>query len=249
MSPPQFRIQTAERHVHSYLHDCILKGKLRGGERIDQNAIASQLGVSRMPVREAIRRLESEGLVVSRPHRGATVTALGSQAVLELFEMRGALEGLAVSLALRSMDEETFAKFFNQLEEQLQRLDRVKASPTIWLQHHDEFHDYICQAAHRPYLAATTQKLRQAVIPYMRLYLSAYKEAEIPGFDHHRLLEGMKPRDPVLAESMMREHILSAAKGAIKYLERSAEEGEGGVLMPSSKQETVSNLAGAPSLI
>lgn len=219
-----FRVQTVEQHVYKYLRDSILSGKLRGGERLSQDEIARHLGVSRMPIREAIKRLDSEGLVVTSPHRGTTVTTLGPEAVLELFEMRGALEGLAVSLAIRSMEEKSLGEFFGHLEEHLQRLDRVKSNPTLWIQRHEEFHDNICKAAHRPYLAATIRKLRQSVAPYIRLYLSAYKEAEMPGFDHRTLLEAMKRGDPVHAETMMREHVVSAANGVIEFLRRSKAE-------------------------
>jgi DNA-binding GntR family transcriptional regulator len=175
-----------------------------------------------MPVREAIKRLDAEGLVVSRPHRGVTVTSLGPDAVLELFEMRGVLEGLAVSTALRTLRESALRALFQRLEEMLGQLDAVQADPILWVQRHQELHHAICAAANRPYLVATIQKLHQNVAPYIRLYLAGYKAAEMPGFDHRALLEAMKRDDPETAGRVMRDHIVSAATGAIDFLRRSA---------------------------
>lgn len=208
------RPQTAEQYVYGYLRDSILNGKLRGGDRIDQEKTARELVVSRMPVREAIRRLDSEGLVVHQPHRGVLVTVLGPVAVLELFEMRSVLEGLATSLAVQSMTEESLTA----LEAQLERMDRVRTNPAAWLQRHDDFHERICTLAHRPRLAKEIRKLRQSVTPYIRLYLAAYSDVEMPGFEHRALLDAIRRRDPQIAERTIREHVMSAARGVIEFL-------------------------------
>jgi DNA-binding GntR family transcriptional regulator len=232
MENPELRFKTAEHVVYEYLRDCILTGKLRGGVRLDQDEIAAHLGFSRMPVREAIKRLDAEGLVVSRPHRGVTVTTLGPDAVLELFEMRGVLEGLAVSTALRTLGEPALGELFVRLDDMLARLDAVQSDPIVWVQRHQELHQTICAAASRPYLVATIQKLHQSVAPYTRLYLSGYKVAEMPGFDHRALLEAMKRGDPDTAGRAMRDHIVSAATGAIDFLRRSAAAERGEIEAP-----------------
>jgi DNA-binding GntR family transcriptional regulator len=107
-----------------------------------------------------------------------------------------------------------------RLEEQLNRLDAVRSNPVLWVQRQQEFHDVVCQAAQRPRLAESVQKLHQTVAPYIRLYLSAYQEAEMPGSDHRMILEAMKRGDPNHADRVMRDHILSAAKGVIDFLRR-----------------------------
>jgi DNA-binding GntR family transcriptional regulator len=226
------RFKTAEHLVYDYLRDCILTGKLRGGVRLDQDQIAAHLGLSRMPVREAIKRLDAEGLVMSRPHRGVTVTSLGPDAVLELFEMRGVLEGLAVSTVLRTLGEPALGELFLRLEEMLAHLDAVQSNPVLWVQRHQEFHHIICAAANRPYLVATIQKIHQNVAPYTRLYLSGYKEAEMPGFDHRALVDAMKRGDAEMAGRAMRDHIVSAGTGAIDFLRRSAAAERGDVAAP-----------------
>lgn len=210
-------LRTAAQYVYDYLRDAILRGRLRGGERIDQDAVARQLGVSRMPVREAIRRLDTEGFVVNRPNRGAVVTALGPEALLELFEMRSVLEGLAVALALPAIDDAAQA----DLEDRVHRMRVAEPDPATWIELHDAFHDSICRLARRPRLAAHVRNLRQSVVPYLRLYLSAYREPEMPGFEHGTLLNAIKRGDPKIAEATMREHVMSAASGVVEFLRRS----------------------------
>ena len=106
LAEPPTRFQTAEEHAYRYLRNLILTGVFLGGAKLNQDELASKLAVSRMPIRQAIRLIESEGLVVSRPNRGAVVTALGPDAILELFEMRSVLEGLALRLATPRITKE-----------------------------------------------------------------------------------------------------------------------------------------------
>jgi DNA-binding GntR family transcriptional regulator len=230
MNSSEPRFKTAGHLAYDYLRDCILTGTLRAGVRLDQDEIASHLGLSRMPVREAIKRLDAEGLVISRPHRGVTVTTLGPDAVLEVFEMRGVLEALAVSTALRSLTEPARRDLFERLDRMLDHLDAVQSDPIAWVQRHQELHHTICAAANRPHLAATIRQLHQNVAPYTRLYLSGYKLAEMPGFDHRTLVDALRGGDPEAAGRAMHDHIMTAARGAIDFLRRSAAAGAGGAV-------------------
>ncbi len=100
--------KTAQEEAYFYLRESILSGSLPGGTRLDISQIATHLGMSRMPVREALRQIASEGLVVIRPNRGVVVTQLTPEDVLEIFEMRAVLEGLAAHLARPRLDEAAF---------------------------------------------------------------------------------------------------------------------------------------------
>lgn len=215
-------VRTAAQQVYDYLRDGILGGRLRGGERLDQDAVARQLGVSRMPVREAIRRLDSEGFVISRPNRGAVVTSLGPEAMLELFEMRSVLEGLAAALALPAVTEQVLA----DLAGQVQRMRRAESDIPSWIELHDAFHDSLCRLAGRSRLAAQVRTLRATVVPYLRLYLSAYQAAEMPGFEHDTLLAAIERGDPQALEVIMREHVMSAATGIVEFLRKSELQGD-----------------------
>jgi DNA-binding GntR family transcriptional regulator len=213
-SPPRF--QTAEEHAYQYVRDLILAGRLPGGTRLNQDEMAKRLQMSRMPVRQAVLRLESEGLVVNRPNRGAVVTTLGPAAMLELFEMRSVLEGLAFSLALPNIDARDRA----ELGQRLEALEHAQQSASRWIQLHDEFHTLLCHYARRPRLSAQIHRLHQSVTPYLRLYLSADTAWEMPGFEHRGLLDAIGKGDPVAAERMMREHIMTAAHGVVEFVRR-----------------------------
>jgi DNA-binding GntR family transcriptional regulator len=213
-APPRF--QTAEEHAYHYLRDLILAGRLPGGARLNQDEMAKRLQVSRMPVRQAVLRLQSEGLVVNRPNRGAVVTSLGPVAMLELFEMRSVLEGLAFSLAIPNID----AEGRKDLERRLNALDHVHQDAKRWIRLHDEFHATICHYARRPSLSAQIRKLHQSITPYLRLYLSTDKAWEMPGFEHRELLDAIAKGDPKAGEQMMREHVMSAAHGVVEFVRR-----------------------------
>lgn len=210
-------IRTAEQQVYDYLRDQILSGKLAGGQRLHQDEIAAQLGVSRMPVREAIRRLHAEGLVVNRPNRGAVVTTLGPEAILDLFEIRSVLEGYAAALAVPAMTPAAL----RMLEERHARMERARRNVTVWMQRHDEFHDGLCEITGRQRLAEHIRSLRASVAPYIRLYLSMNREPESAGFGHTILLDAIRAGDAPRTEQIMREHVMSGARAVVEFLRQS----------------------------
>jgi DNA-binding GntR family transcriptional regulator len=211
----QRRFQTAEEFAHDRLRELILSGELAGGTKLHQDELANRLGVSRMPVRQAILRLENEGLVVQRPNRGATVTLLGSEAILELFEMRSVLEGWAFRLAVPRMT----AEHRHEVARLIAVLDEAQSDIALWVERHNELHEYLCQCAGRPRLTAAARHLRHSVTPYIRLYLSAYDRAEMFGFEHQTLLHAIATGNPARNEAIMREHVMSAAKGVVEFVE------------------------------
>src|SRR5574340_429736 len=130
---------TAQQEAYRYVKDRIISGQLAGDERLNPAEIAQLLGVSRMPVREALRQLEAEGLVLMRPNRAALVRRLTAAEVEDLFEIRTALEVLAVRPAALGLNEESLAELIAKME----RMDRARSNPVEWLRRHDDFHDAI----------------------------------------------------------------------------------------------------------
>jgi DNA-binding GntR family transcriptional regulator len=171
-----------------------------------------------MPVRQAILRLESEGLVFQRPNRGAIVTLLGPEAILELFEMRSVLEGLALRLAVPQLRSE----HHQEVARLIALMDETQPDIALWIQRHDELHDYLCQCSGRSRLAEAARHLRHSVTPYIRLYLTTYQRAEMSGFEHRALLCAIETGDPARNEEIMREHVMSAAKGVVEFVEAQA---------------------------
>lgn len=199
---------TAQQQAYIHLQDQIVSGALAGGTPLRAETIAQELGISRMPVREALRQLDAEGYVTIRPNRGAVVTNRTPEEVIELFEMRAVLEGLAVRGAVKNATPEAI----EDLELFLQRLRRLEAQSALWVERHDEFHDLLCRMSGRPRLCAEIQRLRLAVRPYLRLYTKLHSRPEIPGFEHDVIVAAMKKSNPDRAERAIREHVMVNAE-------------------------------------
>ncbi len=196
------------------MQDRIVSGALPGGARLLPEAIAAELGISRMPVREAIRQLDAEGYVTIRPNRGAIVTSRTRAEVVELFEIRAALEGTALRLGAQAASAEAFG----DLGHELARLRSMGTDHAGWLERHDDLHDQLCRTSGRLQLEAECRRYRLAVRPYMRLYLKSGRTFEQPGFEHEHLIEALRGRDGELAERRMRSHILANAEAIAQCL-------------------------------
>lgn len=205
---------SSQQQAYLYLQDRIVSGALAGGTRLIPEAIAAVLGVSRMPVREAIRQLDAEGYVTIRPNRGAVVTSRTAGEIIELFEIRAALEGAALRLGAANVGAETLA----DLDVELKRLRNVSTDHASWHERHDDFHDHLCRASGRPQLEAECRRYRLAVQPYLRLYLKSSRRLEQPGFEHEHLIDALRSGDGELAERMARSHIMANAEAIAQCL-------------------------------
>lgn len=196
------------------MQDRIVSGALPGGARLKPESIAAELGISRMPVREAIRQLDAEGYVTIRPNRGAVVTSRTRQEVTELFEIRAALEGTALRLGAAAVTADMLA----DLGLELRRLRNVGTDHATWLERHDDLHDRLCRTSGRLQLEAECRRYRLAVQPYVRLYLESGHTFEQPGFEHEHLVDALCSGDGELAERMARSHIMANAEAIAECL-------------------------------
>lgn len=190
--------------------EAILKGYLKPGEKLDQNEIAELLGVSRSPVRDALRKLAAEGLVQIHPHRGAIVAELTPEELEEIYLLRRVLEGLAVRLAVPHIDDERLAV----LEEILRTMDETEDADT-WIDLNYRFHHTIYEAARRPRLLALIDNLRMVVAPYIRQYISTPEYRRSAQISHRRILEACARRDPVEAQRETEEHLQAVVDGVL----------------------------------
>ena len=207
---------TAQQHAYAYLRDRIVSGEYPGGTRVDVNEIAAAVGASRMPVREALRQLDSEGLVTIRPNRGAVVTALTPDDILDVFEMRAALEGLAARVASPRLDDDALA----DIAQIVDRMDRSRRDGAAWLSHHDDFHAPICAVSGRARLVEQIARLRRYVEPYLRVHVGVYDPPEMLGSEHRDLLGILELRDPLRAEAAVREHVERAGAHVVDALKK-----------------------------
>lgn len=194
---------TAEEEAYTYLLHHIRMGKYRPGERLIPEEIAADIGTSRMPVREAFRRLASEGLLNIRPNRGAIVRGLTSDDMKEVFDMRAVLEGLAGRVALPSIGEMELA----ELERLIDVMVRTGNDLQPWVTAHRNFHEYLCQLSGWPRLIAQISALHSVVEPHMRLWFK-YAETPMTSKDVHMpIIDAIRSGDPAAVEATIREHV------------------------------------------
>jgi DNA-binding GntR family transcriptional regulator len=202
--------RTIQEIVAEALRDAIVTGRLKGGERLHQDGIAVKLGVSRMPVREALRQLESEGLVVFTPHRRVSVAALSTQELREIYEMRTALEILALDLAVPRLSARELAG----LGALLDQMDRVN-DPGRWLDLNRTFHGTLYGASGRVRLCALIDSLRGNVERYLRIYVSGVEHRAHAQAEHRRILRACRRRQIAEAKKALRRHL----RGTVDQLE------------------------------
>lgn len=206
---------TAEEEAYSYLLDAICKGQYRTGDRLIAEDIATDIGMSRMPVREAFRRLAAEGLVTLRPNRGAIVSGLNIEEMREVFEMRSALEGLAIRLAVPKLTERHLAR----LERQLDEMDDYRDDSAEWVSRHRAFHEYLCSLAERPRLMRQINALYSVIEPHMRLWLQHVDKPMSAREEHSVILDALRTGDAREAERVICEHIEGTVPSLLEFLE------------------------------
>jgi DNA-binding GntR family transcriptional regulator len=191
--------------AYNYILQGILSGELAPGMRVPSEAVAEALGISRMPVRDALRRLEGDGAITIFANRGATVAQYSRDEVIQLIEMRAVLEGLGARLALanigvREMDE------FRHLKV---RMDRAADDLAEWIARHDAFHNYLTSLSKRPLLMRQTERIRMMLRPYFRRHHAERQELEIPGHEHQKIIDAVERGDPEEVEQTVRAHALA----------------------------------------
>ncbi|MEP6990714.1 MAG: GntR family transcriptional regulator [bacterium] len=199
------------------LRDRILQGGFPDGEPLRQDAIADELGVSRIPVREALRQLEAEGLVTFHPHRGAVVTTLSLEDITELFELRAEIESdvLRRSIPLMTPDDHRGATEILDAYDVALRDGEVSA----WGELNWRFHSALYAPARRPFTLGIVSKLHQHSDRYLRMQLALTHGASRARQEHRAILAAAKKRDTRKAATLMRGHILGAGRSLVTFLE------------------------------
>lgn len=196
---------TAQAVAADFLRQEIRSGRLSGGTAIVAAPVAERLGLSRMPVREAIQQLASEGLITIRSNRSAVVTDLGPEEIDELYEMRAVLEGFAMRHVATAID----SRGLQEAELALMRLDSAREDLDWFVSAHDTFHDVFLNYCPRRKMVEEVRRIRAATEPYLRLNLNIGATAIVNTTREHRdLLEAVRSGDPDRAEAEMRRHIL-----------------------------------------
>lgn len=197
------------------LREAIIKGVIAPGEKLNEPKLAEQFQVSRGPLREAIRRLVAMRLVKHVPHVGATVVTLELKSILELYDVREALEGKAAALAAENMSQQDIAKLRALLELHRQHSED---NPGQYMQTDGDFdfHYQIIKGSGNQLLTDQLCDELYHLIRMFRFQTSRFKSRSNRALiEHEQLIYAIEQRDPQLAEMLMRKHI-ARAKTAIK---------------------------------
>jgi DNA-binding GntR family transcriptional regulator len=201
--------------VFEYLRTSILNGELEPGERLMELQLADQLGVSRTPVREAIRKLELEGLVEMVPRKGAYVADLSVKDILDVLEVRAYLEGLAAYLAAERMADEEVEELKNvqsQFENSLGNMDR---EGMIALD--NKFHDKIIEGSKNNKLIQIVQGLHEQVQRFRVIYFNEYSQHEDLVKYHKAIVDAIEARDPKKAQKYAQIHIEKVEESILSW--------------------------------
>ena len=203
--------RTLAERAFELLHAAILNGDIRPGERLRIDALAAMLGMSHLPIREAIRRLESVGLAAHVPHRGASVTALSLDDLRELYEARLLLEPAIIARAARSFTDEDAAAARAALERQAQA-EREGAMAEIW-RAHTEFHFALYRPSRATWLLAlvqplwdSSQRYRMTIAP-----LSGARRRREAEREHKQMLAACTKGDAERAALVLHDHLVKTA--------------------------------------
>ena len=201
-------------HAFQKLRALVKDGVLKPGDRIIELAIAGQLGVSRTPVRDAIRRLEAEGLLEHEPRKGLVIASLDRRAIAELYEMREVLEGTAARLFTRHASDLEVQELFDLLD--LER--RLKGKPQELAAHNLKFHAHIHRGAHNRFLEKALRAVNAVRWLLGPTQMFSAERARQSLAEHTELVQAIERRAPELAESVARKHLRSAQLRRMKTL-------------------------------
>jgi DNA-binding GntR family transcriptional regulator len=207
--------------VFEAIREAIIRGDLKQGERLMETQLAEEMGVSRTPVREAIRKLELEGLVVMVPRKGAYVAGLSLKDIIDVFEIRSALEALAGALAAERITD-------NELEELERFLVLIgecaeKNDIQQFVDLDTRFHDLLFQATRNSRLLQMINNLRDQIQRFRETSLAYPGRLKRAFEEHKKIVEALSERNSELVASLAREHIESAENSFMDAYESQGE--------------------------
>lgn len=200
--------------VYQYLRNHIVNGNFKAGDRLVERELAEKLGISRTPIREALFRLESQGLVMTVPRKGVVVTQISRDEIEEIFTILASLEVLAVKLAAAKMDPQTASEFDLIIE----KIDSFLADDLVEeiAQFHIDINEQIYKAAKSPKL----YEMLNGLLDYIRAF--AHLGHVMPGRmeqatrEHRNIIEAVRNKEVDLAENLTKIHIENSKKAYMR---------------------------------
>jgi DNA-binding GntR family transcriptional regulator len=212
--------QTLREQIVSSLRDSIIKGELNPGQKLTEPELAEKLGISRTPIREAFRQLESEGFLTVIPRRGAVVSRITKKEIVDFYELKSLLESYAARIAAEQITEKGIEKL-KRINEQLTVLAE-KGDVEAFFWKNDEFHNTFISYCGNEKLLEFREHMVQR---FMRFRLGALS---VPGRlmdsvrQHRTIISALSEKDGSLAEAVVLEHALLSGKELAERVEQDA---------------------------
>jgi len=203
--------------VFENLKRAIIRGEVTPGDRLVESRIAEALDISRTPVREAIHKLEREGLLRRLPRGGFTVMNLTRQDIEETFGIRSVLESYAARLAAINHKEEELRPLERKIQEFQRCLDEGKRDRLTGI--NTDFHNLLYALSRSPKLIKMINDLRDQIYRYRTIILKVKNMAEVSNEDHRKMLDAIRRRDLEGVERLVKEHVLRGQQVVLRELQ------------------------------
>lgn len=204
--------------IFTTLREAIIVGELKPGERLMEVQLAEKMGVSRTPVREAIRKLELEGLVDMIPRKGAHVAELSVKNIMDVLEVRASLDGLATMLAAARMTQEELKELKHVYTQFVTYTEKENLQGSI--KKDVEFHDIIYRSSRNEKLIQIASNLREQVHRFRVIYLKDYSSPKDLIREHTDIYEAILGKDPDKAQIAAQTHIRNQEEAIVKAVKR-----------------------------
>lgn len=214
---PIIKRQTVTGSVAEELRRRIVSGEYAGGDQIRQEAVAAELGVSRIPIREALLQLEAEGLVVIHTHKGAIVASLSPEDAADLFEARLLVEPAVLKKAIALATPADIARVRACLNE-YEKAAKGGADPETLSRLNWAFHTAMCEPANRPRMVSILLSLYSATDRYLRLQINRTEAKAQALADHRMLFEAYQNGKAATAGKLIKAHIVGAYEDVMRHL-------------------------------
>ncbi len=203
--------------VFEFLRDAILTGKLKPGERLMEIALSEKLGVSRTPVREAMKKLEQENFIEIVPRKGAYVADINAKDMIDVLDIRALLEGFASSLAASRMSEKE-VKELERLQEKFEKAILLEDKESL-IETDNKFHDLIYRSTRNDKLTEIIKGLQDQFHRFRIIYFSEFDDYANILEGHKRILKAIKSQDSQEARILAEDHIHVVKQSVFKWSE------------------------------
>ncbi len=208
--------ETIAEEVCRKIADDVIRGDFPPGTKLEGQVLADRYGISRTPVREALRQLVTTGLVEVRPRKGFTVSEINGDQLAKMFEALGEVESLCTRFAAQRMSATERKKLQRLHEHCAERADGEDIE--AYFEADNEFHDAIQNGAHNEYMTGAAAALRMRLAPFRFAHFRVEHRSQTSSDEHDRIVRAIVAGSPDEAQAAMREHFTNSAIEAIEYV-------------------------------